>query len=192
MADIANLGQLNQSEPLDMDLYQDVKERTGFQLPKKGRYTVRAPENFPSEAFGKTQAGFLSAQVDPTIMGPSNEGYRIRFTKCSGKTFKRGGVTVSQIGDYLRACGRRVNVSGDPQELADAVENTANLTLECDGDWRAYEKGTGWVLEGMENFPSDGQGGFISSVDSPTQKDENGKPAKVRANFVVTRWIPAV
>lgn len=190
MADISSLGDLNASEPLDMNIYKDTRERTGFQLPKKGRYSVRAPENFPSEAFGKTQAGFLSAQVDPTIVGPSNEGYRVRFTKVSAKTFKRGGVTVSQVGDYLRACGRRVNVSGAPQELADAVEQTANLTYEVDGDWRVYEKGTGFVLEGMENFPSDGNGGHIPVIDSPTQVDENGVPNKLRANFVISRYVP--
>jgi hypothetical protein len=190
MADISQLGSLNASEPLDMAIYKDTQERKGFQLPKKGRYSFRAPESFPTEAFGKTQAGFLSAQVDPTIVGPSNEGYRVRFTKVSAKTFKRGGVTVSQVGDYLRAFGRRVNVGGNPQELADAVEQTANLTFEAEGDWRVYEKGTGWVLEGMENFPSDGNGGYIPVVDSPTQTDENGNPTKLRANFVITRYVP--
>lgn len=190
MADISALGALLESEPLDMSIYRDANERPS--LPGKGRYHFRAPESFPTEAFGRTKAGSLSAQVDPTIMGPTNEGFVVKYTKVSAKTFKRGGVTVSQFGDYLRACGIKTNVGGSPQELADAIERTANLTFEADGDWRLYEKGTGYVLEGMENFPSDGNGGYIPFIDSPSQKDPNtGDPMKLRANFVITRFVAA-
>lgn len=190
MADISALNNLNPAEPLDFDIYKDAQDTPP--LPKAGRYTVRAPESFPTEAFGATKAGFLSAQIDPTIVGPQHEGYTLRFTKISAKPFKRGGVTVSQVGDYLRATGRRERVGGSPQEIADAIEQTANLSYEVDVDWRVYEKGTGYVLEGMSNFPSDGNGGHLSTIPSPTVKDPvTGEPQMLRANLFVKRFIAA-
>ena len=189
MADIAHLGGLQPVEALDLDNYKDSQEPAP--LPKKGRYTVQAPDSFPASAFGRTQAGAFSAQVDPKILGPTNEGYVIRFTKVSGKPFKRGGVTVSQVGDYLRACGYRVKIS-DEQQMADAIEQTANRTYEVDLEWRAYNKNTKFVLEGMDKFPSDGNGGHQPWVEDPVDKDpETGKPVKVRANLVVNRFIAA-
>lgn len=153
---------------------------------------MQAPESFPSEAFGKTQAGFLSVQIDPKIVGPTNAGYTLRFTKISAKPFKRGGVTVSQVGDYLRAVGVRGKVSSDPQSIADTVEQTANMTYEVDADWRAFHKGTGFTLEGMERFPSDGNGGHLPYVEHPTEKDPiTGEPVLVRANLVVKRYVAA-
>ncbi len=202
MADISALGQLQPVEPLDLENYADNKEFGGATLPPKGRYTVRAPDSFPPASFSRTRAGSLSAQVDPTIVGPSSEGYLIRFTKVSAKAFKRGGVTVSQMGDYLRAAGVRGRFS-DEAALADAVEQTANATYEVDVDWRAYNKNTGFSVEGMERFPSDGNGGHLPWFPDPIekQKDEDGKevlgpdgqpqPLRLRANLTVSRYVPA-
>lgn len=197
-ADISALGTLQPVEPLDLEAYQDNKE-SNFQLPPKGRYTVQAPDNFTSEAFGRAaRSGALTARVDPTIVGPTNGGYTIRFTKVSAKQFKRNGVTVSQLGDYLRACGFKQRLN-DEQAQADAVEATANRVYEIEGDWRAYCKHDGWAIEGMERFPSDGSGGHQSWITHPTLKtneagevDLNGtEPLRVLANFVVTRYVPA-
>lgn len=189
MADISTLGDLNSAEPLDLDMYADVK--VGPTLPPAGRYTVRAPESFPATAFGRTKAGYLSAQVDPTIVGPSHEGFTIRFTKVSAKTFRRGDKVVSQIGDYLRATGITGEVEGEPQAQADAVEQTANRIYEVMVDWRAYNKNTQFVLEGMKNFPSDGKGGHLPWCTDPNATDEKGEPQRLRANLVVTKFIPA-
>lgn len=188
MADISTLSGLAPVEQIDLDQYQDAKE--GAPLPKKGRYTVKAPDAFPSTAFGTTKAGSLSVQVDPTIVGPSNDGYTIRFTKVSAKVFKRSGVPASQVGDYLRACGLRGRLT-NPQEIADAVEATANRTYEVDVDWRAYNKNTGYSVEGMERFPSDGNGGHLPWIEDPNEKDQEGNPVRLRANLVVTRYIAA-
>src|SRR5882672_11464476 len=104
MADLSALGNLNSAEPLDLPQYRDAQE---FKLPKAGRYTVQAPDTFPPTAFGKSQAGYLTAQVDPTIVGPTNEGYTIRFTRVSAKTWQdKSGLQISQLGRYLRATGR--------------------------------------------------------------------------------------
>lgn len=186
MADISSLGNLQPSEALDLDTYKDAGE--GRPFPKKGRYVVQAPDKF---TFGKTAAGALSAQIDPTVVGPDNEGFTVRYCRISNKTFRRGDVTVSQFGDYLRACGRRGSLSSDPATQADAVESTAGQTYEVELDWRVWEKDTGFSLEGMEKFPSDGNGGHLPYVPSPTQKDENGDPVILRANLFVRRFIPA-
>ncbi len=200
-ADISALGNLLPVEPLDMENYQDAQEARP--LPPEGQYTVRAPESFPSTAFGSTKAGYLSAQVDPTIVGPTNEGYTLRFTKVSAKTFKRGGVNVSQLGDYLRATGRRNQVGSDPQAQADAVEQTANALYKVDVRWRAYCKNCGFVLEGMTKFPSDGNGGYVPWTACPNCKDpedteelakKEDRPVKqlsIRGNLVVNRYIAA-
>lgn len=190
MADISQLGNLQPSEPLDLDTYTDAPESV-FRLPKKGRYTVRAPEEFPATAFGATKASVLSVQVDPTIVGPTNEGFQVRYAKVSAKPFQRGGMTVSQLGDYLRACGVRGTIPGTPQAQADAVERTAGIVYEVDLDWRAYHAGTRFQLEGMEKFPSDGNGGHQSWIEHSTEKDEEGKPLRLRANVYVRRFVAA-
>jgi hypothetical protein len=189
-ADISALGGLQPVEPLDLENYADNKE-SNFQLPVKGRYTLRARESFPQAAFGETKAGNLSISVDPTIVGPSNEGFNIRFTKVSAKQFKRGAGVASQAGDYLRACGIRTRLTSN-QDIADACERTASALFEADLDWRAYNKNTGFSVEGMERFPSDGQGGHLSYFLDPNEKDENGNPVKLRANLFVNRYVPAV
>jgi len=187
MASISELGELRPIEPLDMDGYQDNKDFTP--LPKAGRYSVRAPESFPPSAFSRTKAGALSASLDPTIQGPASEGFVIRFAKVSAKPFKRGGVTVSQMGDYLRAVGIRGKMTNE-QDLIDAVSQTANSIYEVDVDWRAYNKNTQYSLEGMERFPSDGNGGHLPWTTDPNEKDEAGEPTRLRANLVISRFIP--
>ena len=190
MADISQLGALNPVEPLDLDMYADAKPSGGFRLPPKGEYVVRAPETFPKEAFGRANSGALSAQVDPTIVGPTNEGFQIRFQKISAKQYQRNGKLVSQFGDYLRACGFRGKLANE-QEQADAIEQTANRTYRVFGDWKAYHKDTQYSVKGMERFTSDGNGGYLPYVEHPTAKDENGKPLRLRANFEIVRFIPA-
>jgi hypothetical protein len=187
LADLSHLGGLNPVEALDLANYADNKEST-FRLPVKGRYTLRAPESFPAAAFTRTKAGALSIQIDPTIVGPTNEGFTVRFTKVSAKPFKRDGVTVSQVGDYLRSCGFS-GVLADEQSIADAVEATAGAIYEAKLDWRAYSK-SGFSLQGMERFPKLADGSYQSWVEDPTLKDENGNPVKVRANIIVDRFIP--
>lgn len=188
MADISGLGGLNEVQPLDLENYADNKE-SNFQLPIKGRYTLRVRESFPSSAFGETRAGALSISIDPTIVGPTNEGFNIRFTKVSAKQFKRGAGTASQAGDFLRACGIRTKLTTN-QAIADACEQTASALFEADIDWRAYNKNTQFSVEGMERFPSDGNGGHLSYFLDPTEKDEAGNPVKLRANLFINRYIP--
>jgi len=187
MADISGLGVLNAAEPLDMELYKNAGEARPF--PRKGLYTLQANENI---VFGKSKSGQLSAQIDPTIVGGANEGKKLFYTRIYATPFKRGGVTVSQVGDYLRACGIRQNVSGDPQELADAIEQTQNRVFEAELDWDVYDKGNGKTIEGMENFPKGADGEPQPWILSEIQKDEQGNPLRLFARLKVTRFVSAV
>lgn len=192
MADLSQLGNLQPIEPLTLDQYADNKEST-FQLPRKGRYQVRAPESFPATAFSRTKkTKALSVQIDPTIVGPSNEGFQIKFTRVSATPFKRDGITVSQLGDYLRAAGVGGTLKTE-QDLGEAVEQTANKVYEVDIDWRAYSNkgGQEFKVEGMESFPRNPDGTYQSWVKHPSEKDENGEPLRVRANLVIDRYVPA-
>ena len=190
MADISNLTGLLSSEPLNLAAYADTKT-TAFDLPKKGRFTMRSPESFPATSFGATNAGYLSVQIDPTIVGPTNEGFNVRYIRLSAKTFDRRGVKVSQIGDYLRACGETVEVSGDPQALADAIERTAGRVYQADLDWRVYNKNTGFSMEGMEKFPKLPNGDHQSWIEDAADLDEEGKPRKLRANLFIRNYVAA-
>lgn len=194
MADLSHLGGLNPVEALDLENYADNKEST-FRLPAKGRYTLRAPESFPPAAFTRTRAGSLSIQIDPTVVGPTNEGFTVRFVKVSAKTFDRDGVKVSQVGDYLRACGYRGPLNTE-QAIADAVESTASAIYEAKLDWRAYNKRTGFSIEGMERFPKLADGTYQSWIVDPQevgQVDENGRALRVLANLTIPfgGFIPA-
>lgn len=188
MADISSLGGLQEIQPLDLENYADNKE-SNFQLPLKGRYTLRVRESFPESAFGETKAGALSIAIEPTIVAPTNEGFNIRFTKVSAKQFPRGKSLASQATDWLRACGVRAKLTTN-QAIADAAEQQSSVLFEADLDWRAYNKNTGFSVEGMERFPSDGNGGHLSYFLDPMEKDESGNPVKLRANLFVARYIP--
>jgi hypothetical protein len=197
MADLNHLGGLNPVEQLDLDgsTYPVAKEST-FQLPPKGEYTLLAPSEFPPAAFGRTKGGSLQIQVDPSIVEPTNEGYTVRFVKISAKTFDRGGKPASQVGDYLVANGFRGTITSE-QELADAVEATAGNTYKAKLDWRAYNKRTGWSVEGMERFPKREDGTHQPWITDPSEigkTDDEGRQLKVFANVVVpfNGFIPAV
>lgn len=188
MADLSHLGGLNPVEALDLSNYSDNKEKaSGFRLAPKGTYTVQAPDSFPAAAFSRTKAGALQVQIDPTIVGPTHEGTLIRFVKISAKTFERSKQIVSQVGDYLRACGFKGTLSNE-QEIADAVESTAGAIYQLKLDWRAYNKRTGFSLEGMERFPKLQDGSYQAWVIDPAEEgktDDEGRQLRVFANLMV-------
>ena len=189
MADISALSNLQSTEPLDWDKYADSKESPT--PPRKGRYQLQAP---PSFAFSATTAGYLQAQIDPKVAGPTDAGYEIKFQRVSAKPFKRSGVTVSQMGDYLRAVGITQRPQ-TPQEQADAVEATAGRIYQADLDWEAYCKGCKFTLKGMENFPTDESGKPSPWAKCPNckQTGDDGKvtPVSLRANVRIDRFVSA-
>jgi hypothetical protein len=175
MADLSMLGGLNAIEPLDSSDYP-VNQEKDFRLAPKGTYTVQAPDGFPQAAFGKTKNGDLSVQIDPTIVDGPSTGLTIKFTKVSAKPFKRGEKWASQVGDYLAACGWTGQLT-DPQSIADAIESTAGKVYQVKLDWRAYNKRTGFSLEGMERFPKLADGTYQSYVIDPSEIDHDASKA---------------
>lgn len=202
MADISALTNLQATDPIDLSIYADAKEAPP--LPRKGRYVVQAPPRFDAGAFGATGEGYLSAQVDPIIVGPKNEGYLIRFTRVSAKLFDRGKAKASQLGDYLRSTGIQSGTLSTPQQQANVVEQTAGRTYQVDGDWEVYCKGCKWRLKGEEVFPKKEDGSPSEYTECPTclapadasgnvPLDEKGNPKhlRLRANFRVVKFVPA-
>lgn len=196
MADISSLTNLQTTEPLDLPMYASAKPSKPF--PKAGRYTARTPEAFPPESFGESKAGFLTVDVSPTIVGGEYDGYKIPYTKVSAKTWKnKDGVTESQLGRYLKACGVNEVVEGEPQKQADAAEATANQLVAIDVDWLARHNATRYELKGMKNFPigADGQPTRFVALDGkdgrPEVKDPiSGEPVTIRAFLEVVRFSP--
>lgn len=156
-------------EQLTSTDYPVNKEKT-FQLLPAGVYTLRAPENFPSEAFTRSQNGSLQVAIDPIVAEGPSEGTVIKYTRISAKSFDRGGKKASQVGDYLVACGWQGSLS-DEQSIADAVESTAGRAYQAKLDWRAYNKRTGYKLSGMSKFPKLADGTFQSYFIDPAEVD---------------------
>ena len=185
------------SEALDLDNYAVIGgNRPKSKFPVKGRYTLRTVDSFSPESFRPNGANTaLTFQIDPTIVGPTNEGKQLKFTRISGKIYQRDGKSVSQLNDYLKTVGVTDTVPGDPQEQANIVEQTAGRVFEAGLDWRAYAKGANadgsdLSVEGMENFPSNGAGGFLPYLNHPTVKDDEGKPKKIWANLEIVYFVP--
>lgn len=192
VVDISGLGTIEPAQPLDLSIYPE--NRPVREFPKAGRYTIQAPEAFPSEAFSKTRADNLSARVDPTIVGPSNEGYELRFTNLSAKVYQtREGKDTSQMGQYLQAFGIEEQLTGQPQQAVDLIASTAGQTADVYADWVAEHRPSGFKLTGMKNFPSDGNGGYQPWIVHPdeTVHDNKGNRLRLRANLVVRRWLSA-
>lgn len=195
MADLSGLGALKAVEPLDLENYV-VNRKAKFQLPAKGTYTVQAPESFPAEAFTRSNSGALGIDISPTIVGPTNDGFKIRYQRVYSTTWtdKKSGKTVSGIGNYLAANGVKGRFTNE-QDLANAVEATAGRTYQVILDWKA-RKGT-WELVGMENFPSNPDGTKQSYVladgqnGRPHEVDETGEPKRIFANLDIVYFIPA-
>jgi hypothetical protein len=192
MASIGNFD-IPAAEPLSLDDYPTIGGSKERKFPNKGRYTLRTTDSFTEESFVPNKANTaLTFAINPTIVGPTNEGYQLKFNsgRISGKVYQRKGKPASQLGDYLKAVGIAGTVPGDAQAQADLVESTAGATFEAGLDWRAYDRGTGRSVEGMENFPSDGRGGYLPYLLSETEVDEEGNPKKIWANVEVTFFIP--
>lgn len=187
MADLSHLGGLNPTETLDLDSTYPVTKESTFRLAPKGTYVLRAPDSFPTAAFGSTKNGSLSVQIDPTVTSGDYQGTTIRFQKVSATTFERGGKRVSQIGDYLKACGYSGSIRSN-DDLANAVESTAGKTYQAKLDWRAYNKRTGLSLEGMERFPKLADGSYQPWIIDPAEvgkTDDNGRQLRVFANLQI-------
>lgn len=192
--DISALGNLQPAQPIDLSVIPEATKKA-FVFPRSGKYTIRAPEAITSDNFRKTKADNLSARVDPTIVGPTNEGFEVRFTDISAKNYTdpRANIETSQVAQYLQAFGVTDELSGDPQQAADLIASTASKTAEVILEWVAEHRASGFKLRGMRNFPPDGNGGFQSFVTMSPESgltDAKGEALRLRANLYVSRWLP--
>ena len=191
--DISALGSLQPVQPLDLSIIPEVPKKE-FTFPRAGRFIVRVPEAITEENFTPTAKGVLQARVDPTITGPSNEGYEIRYTRVSATVYTdpRTSLETSQVAQYLQAFGINEELTGEPQQAANLIASTAGQEAEVYADWVAEHRPSGYKLSGMKNFPSDGNGGFQSWIEHPDASvtDAKGDRLRLRANFVVKRWLP--
>lgn len=195
MPNLSHLGGLNPIEQLDLDGTYPVAKESTFSLPPKGVYVLQNPDSFPEAAFSATKTGSIQVQIDPTIVGPRNEGFTVKFVKVSAKVFDRNGKKVSQLGDFLKACGFSGSLS-TIEDIGNAMDSVAGRTYQAKLDWRSYNKRTGWTLEGMERFPKLADGTYQSWVIDPTEvgkEDENGRQLRVLANLTIPfgGFIPA-
>lgn len=202
MADISSLSGLAPVELELNDSYAIQTPRKTFQLPKRGVYQLQAPAEFSSEAFGVSGAGALTAQIDPTIVGPEAEGTVVKFQRVSAKVYQRNGQAVSQMGDYLVSCGVQGNFA-TPQDLADAVETTAGTVYSAELDWKGFKDG--FEIVGMSKFPKllDQNGNWTGDyqpwVNHPTAtrviETKDGQkqtvPVRVFANLYIRNFLPA-
>lgn len=201
MADLSHLGDLVPSEAIDLDALTPVKASGsgGRPVPPPGRYTVRAPESFPATSFGRSKAGALLSQIDPTVVGGDFDGYNIRFVKVSAKPFQQrrkiDGVekseTTSQVAQYLKACGQRGTMPTMPQDIANAVERTAGQLYEIETDWKVWDKFSQveyTLRENPDMFAKDDAGNALPFI---TVKDSDGNDFRLRANVEITRFISA-
>lgn len=192
MASIGNFN-IEPTETVDIASAYPAKA-AGRRFPNKGWYTLRTTDAFTSESFVPNKANTaLTFQIDPVVVAPTNEGYQLKFNsgRISAKTYQRTdrktnkSNTVSQLSDFLKAIGYSGTVPADAQSQADLVEQQAGKTFDALLDWRAYNPDTKAEIVGMENFPSDGNGGYLPYVLSDTQTDDEGNPKKIWANLEI-------
>ena len=193
---MADIGNLNVSPTDAVDIATAYPAKAGRRFPNKGWYTLRTTDSFTSESFVPNKAGTaLTFAINPVVVGPTNEGYELKFNsgKISAKTYQRTGRdgktnTVSQLSDFLKAVGYLGTVPGDAQTQADLVEQHAGKPFDALVDWRAWDPSTQQEISGMENFPSDGNGGHLPYVLSETQTDDEGNPKRIWANLEIVRF----
>ena len=193
---MASIGNFNIAPTDSVDISTAYPAKAGRRFPNKGWYTLRTTDAFAPESFVPNKAGTaLTFQIDPVVVGPTNEGYQLKFSsgRISAKTYQRTGrdgksQTVSQLSDFLKAVGYIGVVPSDAQSQADLVEQQASKTFDALLDWRAWDPTTKTEVSGMENFPSDGNGGYLPYLLSATETDDEGNPKKIWANLEIVRF----
>lgn len=117
----------------------------------KGQYIVyyaQLPTEFPEDAFGQTQQGFLKVKIDPLTLvnnGQGIDGHKLRFQSLSAKQYTtRDGKTLnaSQLGNFLMAAKTGAQPS-DVDGYKAAVRQTAGATIPITLEWELYDKQAG-------------------------------------------------
>lgn len=191
--DISSLNNLNPSEPVDLSAVAPK----GPRFPRKGVYTLQLPETITLEDnFSETQSGNLAVEIDPVIVGPSSEGFQVRYVKASAKTYPttdfktKQKYTTSQMAELAASAGIH-SFPGDPREQVEIICSLAGAQVRAQLDWRAKNKRTGEVIEGEENFPKNALGEPQPWIEDAEDQDPDGKNIRYRARIYVKRFYPS-
>ncbi len=131
--------------------------------------------------------------IDPIVItrsGPNVDGYVIRFTRVSTKSFinRKTGEPLgrSSASNLLQSA----QIQGKPQsnpEFDGAMKQAGGRTVNFTVDWYGKAKDTGEKVRGYANFPDDpdrpGQKKAILKA-GDTYLDENGAPQTLRAEVL--------
>jgi len=190
---VSDLNNLLPSQPVDLGALAPSRPR----FPRAGRYILQVPEGLTFEdTFSQTQAGYLAAEINPTIVGPSSEGYEVRYVKVSAKDYQQKDfrdpskvTTTSQMAQLASACGITGTFPGEPDQQVNIILQTAGRQFEAVLDWKAYNKRTGVETLGMANFPTDDVGNPLPYIVDEDDKDPGGNAVRYRARIFVKRFI---
>ena len=158
--DIVQLGSLAEPDPIGWDEYEGDAGAGTFSLPPEGVvYTGSVPQEV---GIGKTQANILKLVVAPVIIsGPTHEGFEIRYGgEFSATKYKKRKGTPA--GDFVRSAGVIQHDLKTNADYVDAAAQTQGGQFQFTIQWRGRCKSCSWKVEGMRNFPSDGNGGYQS------------------------------
>jgi len=187
---ISEIGNLQASEPVDLDIYKTINRARPTGLPPRGEYEVRVPDSFSKENFGATQAGLLKVTFNVAIAAGDRTGFPIRVRNMSAKVWTdKQGHQQSGIGEYLASMGYQGTLPTDPQRLVDLICATAGRTVTAYCDWVAEHYASQYKVTGMRNFPTGADGQPQSFVPHPTEKDAEGNALRLRANLEIRKWL---
>lgn len=202
--DIASLGKLAPSAPLDLTKYPAQTAGTGkpkFVLPPAGEYTLRITTPLSAESLQVSKTGNLNFKFDAEIVEGPHAGQAVRYQNASAARFERDGVEQSMLGNLVAALGGTefpgIGDDGDPTPQVRALEAVIGNTFKAYLNWVAEDRkfGTGRKIKGMKNFPTitlqDGSTVHQQYFDVEGQTDSQGRNARVWANLDISNYKPA-
>jgi len=184
-ADVNDLT-VREPDPLEWDQYDDPTVGQRIPLPVKGVYTL-IPTEAPKPGMTKADH-YLQFELGPLVVqdpGQVWDQHEIRYTRVNAKRWPN--KNASGLADYLRSHGYagRPASNGEYEQAVVAMVNHP-----CRGliDWEARCKQCGWRLKGMDKFPKDETGAYVTRVKCPTCSTTE-KPVEAYANAVVKVFV---
>jgi len=210
-----DMAQQNLTEPAQVDWANYGK--SGYQPPPpaldangkpivyQGKAVVSQDEE--PDTFGDDGGVYLQFKLDPlTIIGPTNAGYEIKFTRASvrpytvlgadGKRVPKKG-NPNKLADYLKAAGATAKPQLNSEYIA-AVNLVKSKPFSFVVDWEARNSDTGEKIKGYNAFPDDPQrpgqkksilkaGDLINVLDSKGNPTGQVTPVKSEVLFANAR-----
>lgn len=212
--DISQLDNLDLGDvdmPTNDEPYADVKSG-GRKTPPAGRYTLQLPTEIKVGAWPESERGpgSIELQMDPiTVVNPGGEGDGVEMRFINVSTRRIAGDNASSATDLLQRAGitHFPRNAGEWQDVANQLAGQVIEGVYCDWECRVRgdreeaqtvreflaseaklkvtDKRAGKVvLRGMKNFPSDGQGGYLSKLSF--DEGPGGQPLVLYANLKPT------